>query len=116
MTTLFGIKNCDTVKKARRWLDAEKVDYQYHDFRVNGLTEEQVQRWIDNIGLSTLVNKRSTTWKTLSNTEKEQITSDYVYAAAIILEHPTLIKRPLLETNNETTVGFSEVNYKAIFV
>ena len=115
MTTLFGIKNCDTVKKARRWLDAKKIDYQFHDFRIDGLTEAQVQGWINTIGLGTLVNKRSTTWKTLSNTEKEQITSNYVYVATTILEHPTLIKRPLLENNGETTVGFSEASYKDIF-
>lgn len=115
MTTLFGIKNCDTVKKTRRWLDAQKIDYQFHDFRDDGITEKQVQQWIDAIGLATLVNKRSTTWKTLSNTEKEHITSDYVYAATILVEHPTLIKRPLLENNGEINVGFSEANYKAIF-
>ncbi|MFT7388097.1 MAG: arsenate reductase [Candidatus Endobugula sp.] len=115
MTTLFGIKNCDTVKKARRWLDAKKVDYQFHDFRDDGLTEAQVQKWIDTIGLGTLVNKRSTAWKTLSNTEKQQITSHYVYVAAIIVEHPTLIKRPLLENNGEATVGFSEASYNDIF-
>lgn len=115
MTTLYGIKNCDTVKKARRWLDAQNIDYQFHDFRVDGLSETQVQGWIDTIGLNTLVNKRSTTWKTLSNSEKEHITSDYIYAAAILLEHPTLIKRPLLETSNISKVGFSEANYTEIF-
>jgi arsenate reductase len=116
MTTLFGIKNCDTVKKARRWLDAKKITYQFHDFRVDGLTEAQVQGWIDTIGLGKLVNKRSTTWKTLSNSEKEHITSNYVYASAILLEHPTLIKRPLLETGSVSTVGFSEDSYKTIFL
>jgi Spx/MgsR family transcriptional regulator len=115
MTTLFGIKNCDTVKKTRLWLKAKKIDYTFHDFRVDGLTEAQVQGWIDTIGLGTLVNKRSTTWKTLSNTEKEQITSNYVYAAAIIVEHPTLIKRPLLDNNGEIKVGFSEAIYTDIF-
>ena len=115
MTILFGIKNCDTVKKARRWLDAKKITYQFHDFRVDGLTEAQVQGWIDTIGLAKLVNKRSTTWKTLSNSEKEHITSNYVYAAAILLEHPTLIKRPLLDTEQVKTVGFSEDSYTTIF-
>jgi arsenate reductase len=115
MITIETVLNCDAVKKARVWLDAKKIAYQFHDFRVDGLTEAQVQGWIDTIGLNTLVNKRSTTWKTLSNSEKEHITSDYVYAAAILLEHPTLIKRPLLETSNISKVGFSEANYTEIF-
>lgn len=116
MTTLFGIKNCDTVKKARRWLDANGVDYTFHDFRADGLDEKQVEAWVKTMGLGTLVNKRSTTWKTLSNTEKQQIADEHVYAASILVEHPTLIKRPLLETNGQARVGFKEADYSEIFL
>lgn len=115
MTTLFGIKNCDTVKKARRWLDAHDIPYQFHDFRADGLDEKQVEQWIKAIGLGTLVNKRSTTWKTLSNTEKQQIADEHVYVASILVEHPTLIKRPLLDTKENIRVGFKEADYSDIF-
>ena len=65
MTTLYGIKNCDTVKKARKWLDNKAIDYQFHDFRVDGLERAQLEEWVAELGWETLVNKRSTTWKQL---------------------------------------------------
>lgn len=113
MTTLFGIKNCDTVKKARRWLDAEGIDYQFHDFRGDGITSEQVISWISAIGIEKLINKRSTTWKTLSDEQKEALDDDT--ALTLILEHPTLIKRPLLALGAHFHVGFSEKAYTPIF-
>jgi arsenate reductase len=114
MTTLFGIKNCDTVKKARRWLEAEDIAYDFHDFRSDGLSAEQVDQWIQYLGIDTLVNKRSTTWKTLSDTEKETLMNGH--ASALIVEHPTLIKRPLLATNSQFHVGFNEKMYTPIFL
>jgi arsenate reductase len=114
MTTLFGIKNCDTVKKARRWLEAENIAYNFHDFRSDGLNAEQVDQWIKHLGVDTLINKRSTTWKTLSDTEKETVMNGH--ASPLILEHPTLIKRPLLVTKSQFHVGFSEKTYTPIFL
>ena len=113
MTTLYGIKNCDTVKKARTWLDQQGIDYRFHDFRVDGLDAAQVQRWIAELGLETLVNKRSTTWKELSDSLKENFTAST--AVNIIVENPTLIKRPLLDTGTQKLLGFKPEDYQTIF-
>ena len=103
MITLYGIKNCDTVKKARTWLEQNTIAYQFHDFRADGLEPQQIKSWIDALGLETLVNKRSTTWKELDDATKQQFAAN---AVNIILAHPTLIKRPLLDTGKQQYVGF----------
>ena len=113
MVTLYGIKNCDTVKKARRWLDDRGIDYQFHDFRVDGLSPESVQLWLDQLGWEILVNKRSTSWKQLSQEQRDSM--DASAAKAAILDQPTLIKRPLLDTGNERFTGFSASNYQQLF-
>lgn len=113
MITLYGIKNCDTVKKARTWLEQKKVDYRFHDFRADGLSEAQVKNWISEIGLETLVNKRSTTWKELDENTKNNFNE--ANAAAVISAHPTLIKRPLLDTGKQKHVGFKDTEYTSIF-
>jgi arsenate reductase len=113
MNTLYGIKNCDTVKKARTWLEQHHVDYHFHDFRIDGLTPAQVKTWIAEIGLETLVNKRSTTWKELDEATKTNFTE--ANAAAIISANPTLIKRPLLDTGTQKYVGFKDAEYTTIF-
>ena len=113
MTTLYGIKNCDTVKKARVWLEQHKVDYTFHDFRADGLTDAQVKSWIAEIGLDALVNKRSTTWKELDEATKNNFNE--TTAAAFISAHPTLIKRPLLDTGKQKLVGFKDAEYARIF-
>lgn len=113
MITLFGIKNCDTVKKARKWLDDHSVEYQFHDFRADGIDEKMVTGWLENLGWETLVNRRSTTWKSLSIEQREQMNEQAALAA--ILQNPTLIKRPLLDTGHELHCGFSPANYAHIF-
>ncbi len=113
MTTLYGIKNCDTIKKARRWLEQQHIDYQFHDFRVDGLELEQLQQWVNELGWETLVNKRSTTWKQLD--ENTRATMDEALAISTMLAHPTLIKRPVLDTGKERHVGFKENNYRELF-
>ncbi|GGY63377.1 arsenate reductase [Cellvibrio zantedeschiae] len=113
MTTLYGIKNCDTVKKARDWLAKNNVDYRFHDFRVDGLDKDQVKNWITEIGLEKLVNKRSTTWKELDESVKTNF--DEKNAVAVIVENPTLIKRPLLETALQKHLGFKDTEYAKIF-
>ncbi|PCH52019.1 MAG: ArsC family reductase [Cellvibrionales bacterium] len=114
MATLFGIKNCDTVKKARQWLDTHSVAYQFHDVRADGLTENQVKQWLNDVDWQVLVNKRSTTWKQLSETDKENLNEDNV--TQVLLDNPTLIKRPVLETKSGTFVGFKAADYETIFV
>lgn len=113
MTTLYGIKNCDTVKKARIWLERHNVNYTFHDFRVDGLTSAAVTQWIAELGLDTLVNKRSTTWKELDDSIKNNF--DATSAVAVIVANPTLIKRPLLDTGTQKVVGFKEADYQALF-
>jgi Spx/MgsR family transcriptional regulator len=112
MTILYGIKNCDSVKKARKWLEQNEIDYKFHDFRSDGLSEAQVSAWIDILGWEALVNKRSTTWKALDENVKN--TMDTKKATAAILASPTLIKRPLLATKNLLNVGFKDSDYQAL--
>ncbi|MEH6582810.1 MAG: ArsC family reductase [Halioglobus sp.] len=113
MITLYGIKNCDTVKKARNWLEMHKIEYRFHDFRVDGLERDAVQSWLDELGWEQLLNKRSTTWKQLDADTRE--TMNAALALETILEQPTLIKRPLLDTGLERHTGFKADTYQTIF-
>jgi Spx/MgsR family transcriptional regulator len=113
MITLYGIKNCDTVKKSRDWLAKNNIEYRFHDFRADGLKQSQVEDWINEIGLEPLVNKRSTTWKELDETTKTNFNEKI--AATVIAENPTLIKRPLLDTGKQKYVGFKDTEYTKIF-
>lgn len=106
--TLYGIKNCDSVKKARTWLANENIDYHFHDFRTDGLDGQQVQVWLNELGLE-LINKRSTSWKALDEKTRETLSLDT--AIELILAQPTLIKRPLLDTGTQRLIGFSEARY-----
>ena len=113
MITLYGIKNCDTVKKARKWLEAQGIDYSFHDFREDGLERSQVAGWLDDLGWETLVNRRSTSWKALTPEQREGM--DDSTALGAIIEQPTLIKRPLLDTGHELHCGFAADHYAKIF-
>ena len=113
MVTLYGIKNCDTVKKARKWLENNGIDYQFHDFRADGLSPESVQAWLAELGWETLVNKRSTSWKQLDSATKDAM--DINVAKTAILAQPTLIKRPLLDTGHQLFTGFSDNSFERIF-
>ena len=112
-TTLYGIKNCDTVKKARKWLDQAGVSYRFHDFREDGIDKKQVTQWMKALGWETVVNKRSTTWKQLDPAQRDAMNE--ASAIATVLEHPTLIKRPLLDIDGEFHVGFKEADYQQLF-
>ena len=109
---LYGIKNCDTVKKARKWLDANCVPYTFHDFRLDGINKTLVNNFLKQIDVETLINKRGTTWRKLSDKEKEIKTKSQ--AVELMIENPTIIKRPVLDANNKFFVGFSEESYKAL--
>lgn len=113
MTTLYGIKNCDTVKKARRWLEANGVDYTYHDLRNDGLTPKRLEHWETTVGWETLLNRRGTTWRQLPEQVREPLTAER--ALHLMLEHPTLIKRPVLELDGTIQVGFKESDYETLF-
>lgn len=109
--TLYGIKNCDTVKKARRWLDDNGIPYHFHDVRADGLDAAQVNAWLRELGLE-LINRRSTSWKSLDEQTRDELNADN--AAEVILAQPTLIKRPLLDTGSERRVGFKPAEYEAL--
>jgi len=106
MLIVYGIKNCDTVKKALKWLDAEGVAYRFHDLRADGLTATIVQRWVDALGWESVLNRRSTTWRELSDADKHAL--DGGAAVALMVQHPTLVKRPVIEGKDFVVNGFSD--------
>ncbi len=112
-TTLFGIKNCDSVKKARKWLDNHQVDYTFHDFKTQGLPSQLMKEWLSQLSLDDLINKRGTTWRQLNDEQKQQLTTDKTFS--LITEHPTLIKRPVLNVNGQLSVGFKSDHYDNLF-
>ena len=112
MITLYGIPNCDTVKKARAWLDGHGVDYRFHDFKKLGAPAELLQRWADAVGWETLLNRRGTTFRKLAEADKVDI--DEVKALRLMEAQPSLIKRPVIaEDHGKVTVGFSEAQFAA---
>jgi len=113
VTTLYGIKNCDTVRKARKWLESESIDHSYHDFRADGLDKKDLKAWVKAAGWEVLLNKRSTSWKQLSDKDKETV--DESKAIALMLANPTLIKRPVLTHKKEIHVGFKPAEYAKLF-
>ena len=114
--TLFGIPNCDTVKKARTWLDANGIAYTFHDFKKAGLDAIQVNAWLQDVPWDVLVNRKGTTWRALSDERKAAII-DHASAAALMLESPSVIKRPVLQRRGgqPTQVGFSDALYQQLF-
>ncbi|MGB7181472.1 MAG: ArsC family reductase [Burkholderiaceae bacterium] len=108
--TLFGISNCDQVRKARKLLKAQGVEYQFHDFRKDGLTEDLLDQWMRHVPWDALLNKRGRSWRQLSDSERSAIT-DQGSAQEAMLNEPTLIKRPVLTTGPHVLVGFSESVY-----
>lgn len=113
MTTLYGIANCDTVKKARRWLDEHGVAYAFHDYRRDGLDEPRLRGWAAELGWETLLNRRGTTWRRLPSAVREGI--DAESAIGVMLESPAIIRRPLLDMGQTRHVGFSPDAYQALF-
>ncbi len=110
MTILYGIKNCDSVKKAKKWLEQENINYQFHDFREDGLSIELLQQFINDADLTQLLNKRSTSFRNLPEDIKNNLTDETVIEA--ILSQPTLVKRPLLKHNNTLLIGFKDTQYQ----
>jgi Spx/MgsR family transcriptional regulator len=114
MTTLYGIKNCDTVRKARRWLEQHQIPYQFHDLREDGLTTELLSSWVVQLGWEALLNKRSTSFRQLSETARQ--VADAETASALMLATPTLIKRPLLVHHQQLHLGFKAETYQRLFL
>jgi len=110
--TLYGIKNCDTVRKARAWLEERGVDYTFHDFRKDGLEPGLVDRWMASISWERLLNRRGTTWRKLP--PEEQQVSGEAGAKSVMLSHPAVIKRPVFDIDGKILVGFSKSDIEAL--
>ena len=111
-TTIYGIKNCDTMKKARAWLDAKGVAYDFHDYKSAGIAKEKLKGWSDKLGWETLLNRAGTTFKKLPDADKEGITEKK--ALALMLAQPSMIKRPVLDVGGKLYVGFKPEAYEKI--
>jgi arsenate reductase len=111
--TIYGIKNCDTMKKARAWLDAEGVAYAFHDYKSAGVDRARLEKWAKVVGWETLLNRAGTTFRKLPDAEKENITA--AKALKLMLAQPSIIKRPVLESGNKLLVGFKPEDYAAAF-
>ena len=107
--TVYGIKNCDSVKKARSWLDDRQLQYRFHDFRVDGLEPALLQQFIDKLGIDAILNQRSTSWRQLDDTQKRDLSPEN--ALRLMLTTPTLIKRPIVSIANQWFVGFNPDHY-----
>jgi arsenate reductase len=116
--TMYGIPNCDTVKKARTWLEEQKLPFDFHNFKKDGLSQEAIEHWLKKSELNILINRKGTTWRALSETQKAQ--ADTVEGAiALMLENPSVIKRPVLviEQGSELSiaVSFKPEQYQTLF-
>ena len=109
MIVVYGIKNCDSVNKARGWLEARHIAYRFHDYRGDGLDAALLQKFIDALGVDAVLNQRSTSWRQLDDAQKSDLTPDK--AVQLMLAVPTLIKRPILENGQQLIVGFNPDQY-----
>ncbi|UIP28657.1 ArsC family reductase [Photobacterium sp. TLY01] len=112
-TIAYGIKNCDTIKKMKKWLDEQGIEYRFHDYRVDGLDRSLLETFEAELGWEALLNKRGTTFRQLSDEQKNTLNRDS--ALTLMLEQPAMIKRPLLVHNQSYHLGFKPDQYQAIF-
>ena len=112
-TTMYGIPNCDTIKKARTWLDTAGVGFTFHDYKRSGVDTAALDRWIDAVGWEVLLNRAGTTFRKLPDADRADITPEK--ARALMIAHPSLIKRPVLEHPGGVEVGFKPDRYAALF-
>ena len=113
MITIYGIKNCDTMKKAMRWLDEHGVGYRFHDYRKDGLDEKQLKAWEKELGWEVLLNRRGMLWRKLPQATRDNI--DRASALQCMLENPGIIKRPVLDLGKRRVVGFDADAYAGLF-
>ena len=113
MTTLYGIPNCDTMKKARTWLADNGVEYAFHDYKKLGIEKKKLAEWIKAVGWETLLNRRGMMWRKVPDDVKASI--DEKSAITLMLETPSIIKRPVLEAKGKVTVGFKPETYEQLF-
>lgn len=111
--TMFGIPNCDTIKKAKKWLEAEGIEFEFHDYRKQGINEEFVTAFCSELGWELVLNKRGTTYRQLSQEQKDTLTEEK--AMTLLIEQPAMIKRPILKVDGKLHIGFKADQYAAIF-
>jgi arsenate reductase len=111
-TTIYGIKNCDTMKKARAWLDKHGVAHDFHDYKVSGIDRATLDRWAAVVGWETLLNRAGTTFRKLPESARDGLTE--ARAMKLMIEQPSMIKRPVLEQGRTLLVGFDEKRYSAV--
>ncbi len=111
---LYGIPNCDTVKKARVWLAANAQEFTFHDVKKQGLNLATVTGWLDQLDWTVLVNRKGTTWRGLTDAQRAAVI-DAASAAELMLAYPSVIKRPVLARAEQLSVGFSDAQYRQIF-
>ena len=111
--TLYGIANCDTIKKAKTWLQERNVAFSFHDYRKQGISIELIQTFADDLGWEAMLNRRGTTWRKLPETTRDNI--DHDLAIEVMLQNPAIIKRPILAENKSLHLGFSDQQYTEIF-
>jgi Spx/MgsR family transcriptional regulator len=112
--TVYGIKNCNTVKSALEWLNKNKVEFEFHDYKKAGITATQLSAWCKQVSWESLVNKRGTTWRQLSEADQKKIVNEKS-AIALMIEKTSVIKRPLIEENGKVLLlGYDEVEYKKV--
>lgn len=112
-TTMFGIPNCDTIKKAKKWLEAEGIAYEFHDYRKQGVDAALVAEFCDALGWEVVLNKRGTTFRQLTQEQKDSLNQEN--AIKLLVENPAMIKRPILKVNDQLHVGFKAEQYTTIF-
>lgn len=113
MTTVYGIKNCDTIKKARNWLTEHGIEFDFHDYRQQGIDRAWLELVEKELGWEQLLNKRGTTFRQLPDEQKQSL--DAGSAIELMLTHPAMIKRPLLSHNGQYTLGFKPDQYQSVF-
>lgn len=111
--TLYGIPSCDTCRLARKWLENKGIEYTFHDVRKEGLEAALLERWSKRLGWEKLINKQSLTWRKVPQADRDNMNKNR--AILTLIEHPTLLKRPVLESSKMLAVGFTEASYKEIF-
>lgn len=118
MTTIYGIKNCDTMKKAQKWLDGNGINFEFHDYRKQGINSDMVLKFADALGWDSIINKRGTTFRNLSDEQKAILVNatEQAEAAALLLtENEAVIKRPILVHEDNYYVGFKDADYQGYF-
>ena len=111
--TMYGIPNCDTIKKAKKWLEAEGVEYSFHDYRKQGVDKAMVEAFCQQLGWENVLNKRGTTYRQLTQEQKDSLNE--ANAIELLVEQPAMIKRPILVTGDSYHLGFKADQYAAIF-